>query len=109
MWAYTEKTTSQRIVRFGTSSHLVRAYHQVQQGQDGDEAEIDLADHLLPGILGIVLVKVGLFCRKTNVRILVRADFNVVNLLEIFLHRVRRCSVGGLWRHGEYQADSWWY
>jgi hypothetical protein len=98
MWAYTEKTTSQRIVRFGTSSHLVRAYHQVQQGQDRDEAEIDLADHLLPGILGIVLVKVGLFCRKTNVRILVRADFNV-----------RRCSVGGLWRHGEYQADSWWY
>ena len=94
-----------------TPSNLVRTHHEVQQRQDRDKADVDLSNHLLPGILGVVLVKVGLLSSKTDVRILVVVDFDIVNLLEVLLHRVCRRSVGGLWRHGEFQASArcyWW-
>jgi hypothetical protein len=83
---------------------LVRTYHEVEQCQYRDETEVDLADHLLLGTLGVVLIEVGLLCSETNVCILVVVDFDVVNLLKVFFHR---CSVGGLCRHGEYRPVAW--
>lgn len=71
-----------------TPSNLVRTHHEVQQRQDRDKADVDLSNHLLLAILRVVLVEVGLFSSKTDVRIFVVVDFDVVNLLEVFLHRV---------------------
>jgi len=82
----------------------IPTHHEVQKRQDRNKTNVDLANHLLPGLFRVVLVKVGLFGGKTDVRIFVVVDFDVVNLLEVLLHRVCRCSVGGLRRHGEYQA-----
>ena len=82
----------------------IRTHHEVQQRQDGNKAEVNLANHLLSALFGVVLVEVGLLCSKTDVRILVVVDFDVVNLFEVLLHRVCRCSVGGLWRHCRYQV-----
>lgn len=109
MGLYTGEKIGQQSVQPDMSGDSGRTNHEIQQSQNGDKAEIDLADHFLSVFLGIVIVEVGLLGGKTDVRILVVIDFDVVNLLDILLHRVSRRSVGGVWRHGEYQVSPWSY
>jgi hypothetical protein len=63
--------------------------------KNGDKPEIDFADHLLLLVLREVFVEFRLFGSKADVGILVVADLDVVDFLEIFLDRMSRRSVVG--------------